>query len=175
MCLLPYFAEVCKSIFLLSKHVTTERTWGALLQRQSDLRTDIENLDNTVVVDWRGHMVVCHKERRGREAEECSSNAEMTLLYRGVDGCEQRYFAECLYSRHQRGQFYQCETEALFRALSQIRFIYIRTMNATQKALPMTDMYAEVRKRKTFQHLLRCTAQAHMASRRKTQRRNILR
>lgn len=34
-----------------------------------------------------------------------------------VDGGEKRYIAECLYSRHYKGQFYLSDTEALTQAL----------------------------------------------------------
>lgn len=64
-------ADRYKRMFYLSKRVTMETTCTALLQRHGNVTTDLENLDNNVVVDWRGCMVVWPDKRTVTEVHEC--------------------------------------------------------------------------------------------------------
>lgn len=57
-------------MFHLEKRVTTETTWEALLRQHVNLTRDIENIDNTIVVNCRRFTIVCPQERTGTEVED---------------------------------------------------------------------------------------------------------
>lgn len=165
--MLPCFENVYKRMFHLAERVTTGTKWEALLKLQVDVTTNIENLDNTIIFDWCGCMVVCPKDRAGTEVEYCRSYDKMMLMEHGVDGFEQRYIVECLYSHRYKVRFYLHDMETLIRALFAFCSIHFTTTHPTQNEFRMAHLHDEVHRSKTLQHRLRSTALVYMNNRRK--------
>lgn len=61
----PNFTDLYSSMFHLAKRKTTETTWKYLLCQNVAATTNVENIDTTVVTDWRGFMVLCSYEAAG--------------------------------------------------------------------------------------------------------------
>lgn len=66
---LPCFEEVYQSMIHLTKLITMETTWDAFLQKTLDSTTGIENIDNSIIVEWHGCTVMCVEECTRTEPE----------------------------------------------------------------------------------------------------------
>lgn len=83
-------------MFHLAKRVTTETEWEYVQKQKADLLTDIENIGNTISMDWLGCKVMWEEERTGTGLEDDYLYRNMVVMDYVVDGSKKLYIAECL-------------------------------------------------------------------------------
>lgn len=141
--MLPCFAYIYRRMFHLSKRVTTGTSGNALLQQKVDLTTDIDNIDITIVLDFRYFTEMFSGERTEMELDDYLPYHNMLVMEHILDVGEQRYIADDLYSRYHKWQLYLRGREAVILALSEIFLIHFRTTHPIHNTVLMTDIYAE--------------------------------
>lgn len=107
------FKEVYMRMVHISKPISAESTWVSLVCQKLLSETDVHDIENTLVTEWRSFMAVSDIYSEDVDENGLPSPRRILVSLQKFGNVTRLYITACLYSWHNSWGFYVTEVQIL--------------------------------------------------------------